>query len=334
MPGSSSTSSSEPSPGGRRAGLLGAVVLVLAGEAAVSWATVPDRGRHPSDAVLTAVDRGLPRRPVLFWGDSASARSLEGKDDGGLVNDIASSQAVSMGGVFFTVRRHVERSGAPDAVVLCAIPEAYTNDLDDEHAPSYFEDSFNAPREILDHWRVTGRGGQALRMALYAAVEPPSLRRQAWARRAGRELRGDPTGRRPLGPDPLPLPDRDALVAERIRERTFPVSPVSRAYLERLASYLDGLGVRLVLLEGPVQDAARRAWDRAGTLDAQRTFLAELAGRHPCVEERRWDAGAWRTEEFYDRAHLLPSSLRRYGDRLLAELRAVAAEAAERKAGR
>jgi hypothetical protein len=332
VPVSSSTSSSDPAapgapPASRRAGFLGALAIVVAGEATLAAATVPSPGRHRADAVLTAVDRGLPNRDILFWADSVSARALEGTEAEAFVTDISSTQAISMAGVFFTIRRHFERSGTPRAVVLCVIPETLINDLRGRLAGTYFEEQFHSPREILEHHATTGRTAQCVRMAAMALAVPPSMRRQGGARSLFRRLRGNPEGLAPLGPDPAPLPEKADLLGERLARRTLGLSPVADAYLGKLAALCRERGARLILMEGPVPEPVRRHWERRGTREPQRAALRDLVERTGSALERRsWDPGTWALEEFYDHDHLLPSRMPAYGRRLAAELEAIRAE--------
>jgi hypothetical protein len=297
----------------------------------VIGATLPrNQGRHLVDERLAALESPQPTRPVVVWTDSVTAGALRdaGGDPG--VTDLSSTQAVSAAGVFYTYRRLRETAGAPRALVLVYVPESLGNDLHQVYTPAYFESCFVRWDEILDFERTTGRWTQALVMAGNRLLHPPSMVRRASVRRALRSLRsgdGLRTAANPLqrvaGVDPAVVSEQRA----RASQDRFLLSDISRLYLERIASDADAEGVRLVLMTAALPRSVFDGWRRSGYLDGYEAALRGIAARHPSV--RVEPSGRFADvpdEEMYDRSHLKPAPAKRYGERVLALLRAIGAE--------
>jgi hypothetical protein len=309
-----------------RTGFWSALLLVASGETALHAFTVPDRGRHTTDRVLAEVARGLPRRPILFWADSVSAGALRGTDEEPFVTDVASTRATAMAGAYFTLRRQVERAGAPDAVVLCLAPFSPLDELDTGYERTYFDDLYTDPAEIAEHLELTGRRAQALRMAMNAFLVPPSARRNGAPPRWLRALRGRPE---PVEPPPSrPAPDRAERMHAYFERATVGLPDLTARYLKRLGAYAAERGFRVVVLRAPVPASVERAWAARDVERPRREALAALAARVPALEVREWDAGEWPDEQFHDHSHLFPEPRAAYGRRLAAEIRRIRGEGA------
>jgi len=323
---SSSTSSSRRFP---RALAL-ASVLVLAGEVAITAALPVNQGRTQVDDLLAELETPQTNRDTVLWADSVTAGPVRDAGGSPQIADLSSTQSVSMAGVYFTYRRFVETAGPPKLLVLSLVPESYANDLHQAYTTTYFESAFLRWDEIRGYAEVTGRYAQALRMAGYKFLRPPSMMRRAAVRRYFqrlRVLRGDPLAKVPrlrvVGSDPGVVKG----LSERARLIHFEASSITRVYLESLAQETASTGTRMVVVTPALPKTVAEGWSGTGYMREYEAILDELAKQHPHVTiDPVLQFADFEDRGMYDGCHLKPVPGRTYGERFLKRVVTLAGE--------
>lgn len=342
---SSSTSSSEAPDGtGERARALRflglAALLVLGAEAGLALLADESRGRHEVDDCAHAVAAfGTPPRTVLL-SDSVSYGVLDAVDLPPDVLDLSNNQTIAAAGNAFLLRRlwgELDRRGAdgPEAVVIVMNPVSWEADLGSERfLQPYFVTVFRRPEEIADVAATLGRPElvAAMRRAAFAtALHPPSTLRRGLVhtplrdalralKRAAQERLGGGANEAPGGAG-LWAEAARAKIEERSALTRFGVSPVSAAYLPRIAALCAERGARLYLVPAPLPPTVLAAWRANGYWPSYLETLERLAGVHGAAIVPECPYLAPDDASFYDGVHLVQSAKDAWAEVLAGVLR-------------
>ncbi|HIG10422.1 MAG: hypothetical protein ABGY71_02570 [bacterium] len=309
---SSSKSGSSKSGGGLRFVLLLAL-LVGAAELA-AWALLPiNQGRHEADQRLQDVAAAGAQTRVVLLSDSVSYAALELAPAVAGVLDLSTNRAISAAGNCFLIERVLDEAPNIERVVLIVGPHTWTEDLRGKLASVYFTRLFMRPEEMAQVERLLERPDLVRDMAeaqCRQAFLPPSyLRRGALLRPLSSALRDLGQKLRAEQPPPTePTTQAQAFYDERRAWKHFDPSPVTRAFLPRLAQVCSQRGVRLELLPCPLAPQLVSAWKAGGLWAGYTAWMGALAEQHTTtsfIEACPWPDA--RDSDFYDGSHLAPA---------------------------
>lgn len=311
---------------GRRTLAL-ALAAAAAIEAALAVGLPEQLGRHEVDARVATVADPPPGVRCVLLADSVSYDVLASPPAG--VLDLSTNQSVSTAGNAFLVERLVDAvgEGALERFVYVLSPTSFAADLESERfLEPYFTSIFTRPREREAVATLLARPALDAALAEHTGdpwLQPPSYRRRGyltWSltrllRRVEHELHAG--GSLPTEPT--------AAAAERIATDValpvLAVSPVTAAFLPRLARAAGRVGAVVEVRLAPVPPTSRAAWEASGALP---TLEAEL--RALCASEPNLSYGGAvpyappGDAAFVDGSHLHPVAERDYGAALAALL--------------
>jgi len=116
----------------------------------VSYSVKKNNHRHNVDYIVNEQLENLrnEKYTTIILGDSLAVNSFTSLSMHDLILNLSSNAAISLAGNYFILKKYLSSNQMPKNVYLFLVPEILTNDLNNQHAHSYYQTVFIEEEQI------------------------------------------------------------------------------------------------------------------------------------------------------------------------------------------